>query len=156
VILTPGADYNNVGDPSVTQDQLVELAAIRTAYNDPTISRDLVVYSDNHGEFMVTANGDFKQDLSACAANVLGGGKQCKPGDTVGTGSISATIDYPDFRGKHFPISSNTATVTWTWGGYKDVTVEDGETPQYKYVVFHALDRDGFCWVDPFGTGRVS
>ena len=41
---------------------------------------------------------------------------------------------------------SNTATVTWTWGGYKDVTIEQGEDPQFKYVVFHAMDRDGFCY----------
>ena len=27
-----------------------------------SIARDLVVFSDNHGEFMVTANGDFKTD----------------------------------------------------------------------------------------------
>jgi hypothetical protein len=99
---------------------------------------------------MVTANGDFKTDLTACATNVLAGGKHCKPGDKVGTGSISATVDYPDFR-KHFPVKSNTATVTWTWGGYKDVTVENGETDQFKYIVFHAMDRDGFCSNSPLG-----
>jgi hypothetical protein len=120
---------------------------------DPTISRDMVVYSDNHGEFMVTANGDFKTDLTACATNVLAGGKLCKQGDKVGTGTIKATVDYPDFRGKHFPVESNQAVVTWLWGGYKDVTIEPGETDQFKYVVFHGLDRDGFC--SPLTTGAV-
>ncbi|MBK9341542.1 MAG: hypothetical protein IPN07_00545 [Dehalococcoidia bacterium] len=122
-----------------------ELNLIRNYYEDWTIARDLVVFSDNHGEFMVTANGDFKTDLTACTTNVLAGGKHCKTGDKVGTGTITATVDYPDFRGKHFPVLSNAATVTWLWGGYKDVTVENGETDQYKYIVFHAMDRDGFC-----------
>jgi hypothetical protein len=102
---------------------------------------------------MVTANGDFKTDLTACAANALAGGKLCKPGDKVGTGTISAVADYPDFK-KHFPVASNTATVNWIWGGYKDVTVEPGTTDQFKYVVFHAIDRDGFC--NAAAAGAVS
>ena len=130
-----------------------ELNLLREYFEDDTIARDLVVMSDNHGEFMVTANGDFKTDLTACTTNVLAGGKHCKPGDKVGTGTITATVDYPDFRGKHFPVLSNAATVTWTWGGYKDVTVEAGETDQYKYIVFHAMDRDGFC--SSLATGAV-
>ncbi|MBA4181586.1 MAG: hypothetical protein C0506_13430 [Anaerolinea sp.] len=130
---------------STAAGQLTELNLIRGYYKDDTIARTLVVFSDNHGEFMVTANGDFKTDLTACSTNTLGGGKQCKPGDKVGTSSIYATADYPDYRGKHFPVKSNTATVTWLWGGYKDVTVEPGETDQFKYIVFHAIDRDGFC-----------
>jgi hypothetical protein len=139
-----GTNSAGIGD-SFTTAQTTELAAIRTAYGDSTIARDLVIYSDNHGEFMVTANGDYRTDLTACATNVLAGGKHCKPGDKVGTGTITATVDYPEFRGKHFPVLSNAATVTWTWGGYKDVTVEAGETDQFKYIVFHGLDRDGFC-----------
>jgi hypothetical protein len=145
-----GANSAFFGDGTVSAAQAVELQAIRDAYGDQTIARDLVIYTDNHGEFMVTANGDFKTDLTACATNVLAGGKHCKPGDKVGTGSITATVDYPDFRGKHFPVLSNAATVTWTWCGYKDVTVEAGETDQFKYIVFHALDRDGFCY-NPLG-----
>jgi hypothetical protein len=131
-----------------------ELNLIRNYYEDWTIARDLVVFSDNHGEFMVSANGDFKTDLTACTTNVLAGGKHCKTGDKVGTGTITATVDYPDFRGKHFPVLSNAATVTWLWGGYKDVTVENGETDQYKYIVFHAMDRDGFC-ADTTGLDAV-
>lgn len=129
-----------------TAAQRAELQAIRDANGDQSITRDAVVYTDNHGEAMVTANGDFNTDLTACASNILGGGKHCKPGDVVGKGTITATADYPDFRGKHFPVQSNSAVVTWTWGGYKDVTIEAGEDPQYKYVVFHAMDRDGFCY----------
>ncbi|MGE3073109.1 MAG: hypothetical protein AB7N24_03210 [Dehalococcoidia bacterium] len=140
-----GANSQGFGD-SLSSAQAKELQAIRDAYGDQTIARDLVVFSDNHGEFMVTANGDFKTDLTACTTNVLAGGKHCAPGDHVGTGTITATVDYPDFTGKHFPVLSNAATVTWTWGGYKDVTIEAGETDQFKYVVFHGMDRDGFCY----------
>ncbi len=147
-----GTNSEGVGDALSSTDSK-ELGLIRNYYEDNSIARDLVVYSDNHGEFMVVANGDFKTDLTACATNVLSGGKHCKPGDKVGTGTIMATVDYPDFRGKHFPVLSNAATVTWTWGGYKDVTVENGETDQYKYIVFHAMDRDGFC--SALSTGAV-
>ena len=147
-----GVNSAGIGETLSSAD-ITELGIIRTAYGDTTIARDLVVFSDNHGEFMVAANGDFKTDLSACATNALAGGKHCKPGDKVGRGTIVATADYPDFRGKHFPVASNAVTVDWTWGGYKDVTIQPGETDQFKYVVFHALDRDGFCSVP---TGAVS
>ena len=147
-----GVNSAGIGEALSSADSS-ELTIIRNAYGDQTIARDLVVYSDNHGEFMVAANGDFKTDLSACATNALAGGKHCKPGDKVGKGTITATADYPDFRGKHFPVASNAVTVDWTWGGYKDVTIEKGETDQFVYVVFHALDRDGFCSVP---TGAVS
>jgi hypothetical protein len=147
-----GVNSAGIGE-ALSSTDLAELALIRTYYGDSTIARDLVVYSDNHGEFMVAANGDFKTDLSQCATNALAGGKHCKPGDKVGRATITATADYPDFRGKHFPVLSNAVTVDWTWGGYKDVTVQPGETDQFKYVVFHALDRDGFCSVP---TGAVS
>jgi len=149
-----GTNSEGFGDGTVTAAQATELAAIRVAYGDVTIARDLVVFSDNHGEFMVTANGDFKTDLTACTTNLLAGGKHCKPGDKVGTGTITATVDYPDFRGKHFPVLSNAATVTWTWAGYKDVTVEAATgVDQFKYIVFHGLDRDGFC--SSLGIGAV-
>ncbi|QFG03093.1 hypothetical protein [Tepidiforma bonchosmolovskayae] len=147
-----GVNSAGIGE-ALSSTDIAELTIIRNAYNDQTIARDLVVYSDNHGEFMVAANGDFKTDLSACATNALAGGKHCKPGDKVGKATITATADYPDFRGKHFPVASNAVTVDWTWGGYKDVTIEKGETDQFVYVVFHALDRDGFCSVP---TGAVS
>ncbi len=150
-----GSNMWGVGDTSVTSAQATELAAIRTAYGDGTIARDLVVYTDNHGEAMVAANGDFKLDYSGCAANALAGGKHCAPGDKAGASTITAVADYPDFRGKHYPLLSNVATVNWTWGGYKDVTIEAGETEQYKYVVFHAMDRDAFCYVAPTGSVQL-
>jgi hypothetical protein len=151
-----GTNSEGIGEIPVggTSADARELQLIRDYTGDPSVARDLVVYTDNHGEFMVAANGDFKTDLTACATNVLAGGKHCKPGDKVGTGTISATVDYPDFRGKHFPVLSNTATVNWLWGGYKQVDVVfDPNVDQYAYIVFSALDRDGFC--SPLGTGAV-
>lgn len=143
------------GDPltnpsnSANAKRVTELNDIRADYgNDPSIARDLVVFSDNHGEFMVAANGDFLPDLSSCATNSLGGGQQCAPGDAVGTGTVTAVADYPDFVGQSIgPVASNATTIDWTWGGYKSVSVEKdpaGNT-QYVYLVFHALDRDGHC-----------
>ncbi|MEZ4480429.1 MAG: hypothetical protein R3B97_04635 [Dehalococcoidia bacterium] len=149
------ANIAGIGE-GLTNTQKAELQKIRDIYGDQSITRDAVVYSDNHGEFMITANGDFNLDYSGCATNAIAGGKHCKPGDKVGAASIMATVDYPDFRGKHFPVASNTVTVDWTWGGYKDVTVEAGETPQFKYIVFHAMDRDGFCSFGYTTVGTVS
>lgn len=160
----PNTNPSGVKDWTVTAAELVELQDIRNVYKaastnpaeGASIGRTLVVYSDNHGEFMVTANGDFKLTYDECDSNVLGGGgKQCAQGDKVGTTTIYATADYPDFRGKHFPVRSEApdTTITWTWGGYKVVTIEDGETDFIKYVVFHALDRDAFCAIP---AGRVS
>lgn len=122
------------------------LADARTDYGDATISRDLTIFSDNHGEFMVAANGDVNLDYSGCSTNSLAGGHECKPGDTVGTGTVTAVADYPMLK-KHFPIGSNADTITWTWGGYKSVTIEKDPAgnAQFVYVVFHALDRDGHC-----------
>jgi hypothetical protein len=94
---------------------------------------------------MVIANGDFRLTYDECDANLIGGGRHCAAGDLVGSSDITATADYPDARGKHFPVRSNTATIDWTWGGFKEVTIEPGETEQFVYVVFRAQDRDGFC-----------
>jgi hypothetical protein len=142
-----------VGDP-VAVSKAAELDYIRDAYGDDTIARDLVVYTDNHGEAMVTANGDFNLTYAGCATNQLAGGHHCAPGDIVGTSSISAVANYPDFRGKHPPVTSNTAEVDWTWGGYKDVRIHDDPAgnDQFKFLVFHALDRDGFCDAADFGA----
>lgn len=153
IATVPGTNWAGVSDTSVTAAQATELAGIRTAYDDDTIGRTLVLYTDNHGEAMVAANGDFKLDYSGCAVNPVYGTPHCDTGDVVGSSSIFATADYPDFRGKHPPVQSFSAQVDWTWGGYKEVTVEDGETEQFKYVVLHVKDRDGFCSVP---TGAVS
>jgi hypothetical protein len=133
-----------------------ELAFARTTYVDNTIARRLTVFSDNHGEFMVIANGDANLTYDDCDVNLYSGKPHCAQGDVVGVSTISATADYPDFRGKHFPVSTNTATVNWTWGGYKEITVEDGETEQFKYIVIHILDRDAACQGLVTTTGRVS
>lgn len=134
-------------------------SAVQGAYNfwQPTrtlgeFPRSITIYSDNHGEFMVAANGDFNLNFAECATNAIGGGKVCDLGDKVGTSRITATADYPDFR-KHRPVSSNNVAIDWIWGGYTKVTVEDGEDPQIKYVVLHTVDRDGFCSIP---TGSVS
>lgn len=149
----PGKNWAGVSDTSVTATEVTELNGIRAAYGDNTIGRTLVLYTDNHGEAMVAANGDFKLDYSGCAVNPVYGSPHCDTGDVVGSSSIFATADYPDFRGKHPPVQSFSAQVDWTWGGYKEVTVEDGETEQFKYVVLHVKDRDGFCSVP---AGAVS
>jgi hypothetical protein len=167
-----GTNPQFVYDTSVASIERVELAQIRAAYANPystlkvqndaegqqdarAIGRTLVVFSDNHGEFMVAANGDFKLTYNDCATNLFGGptSHHCDVDDVVGTSTAVATVDYPDFRGKHFPLKSNTANITWTWGGYKDVRIHDDPTDieQFKYIVFHALDRDGFCRL-PEGT----
>ncbi|MEX0781724.1 MAG: hypothetical protein WD557_03675 [Dehalococcoidia bacterium] len=124
------------------------LAAIRAYVNsidtNANAARIKNVYSDNHGEAMVFANGDFRLAFTDCETNVIGGGKHCALDDVVGTSSIFAVADYPDFKKKP-QIASTPVDLTWTWGGYKEVTIEDGETDQFKYIVFRALDRDGFC-----------
>jgi len=145
-----GSNSAGIGETLSAAD-VTELGIIGSFHG--AVARDAVVYTDNHGEAMFAANGDFKTDLTACATNALAGGKHCKPGDKVGTATITATADYPDFRGKHFPVLSNAVTVDWLWGGYKDVTVHPGETDQFKYLVFHAMDRDAFC-TPP--TGAIS
>lgn len=139
---------------ALSSAQLAELAFISDTYGVP-VGRDLTIYSDNHGEAMVTANGDFNLTYDDCATNVLGGGKHCEPGDKVGTATINATADYPDRRGKHFPVKSADAHVNWIWAGYKTISLEDDPagSPQIKYLVFHALDRDGFCSIP---AGAVS
>ncbi|MCA9820960.1 MAG: hypothetical protein KC470_00030, partial [Dehalococcoidia bacterium] len=148
---------NRNGSPGqvISTKLAAELANAVSVYGDSTIARRLVVFSDNHGEFMVIANGDANLTFDECETNLYAGGHHCSMGDVVGVSTISATADYPDFRGKHFPVSTNTATVNWTWGGYKEVTVEDGETQQFKYIVLHALDRDGFCQNEN-ANGRIS
>jgi len=106
---------------------------------------------------MTWVNGDANLDFSGCSTSgpvsgtttpiVLLHGFFCKSGVTVGTSTLNALADYPDKR-KHFAVLSGDATITWTWGGIKDVTVvadPADATGQFHYVVFHVTDRDGFC-----------
>lgn len=115
------------------------------------------VYSDEHGIAMTWINGDANLTFDDCDAStptdndhdiVLLNGFFCEDGDVVGDSTINALADYPDKR-KHFAVLSEDATITWTWGGVKEITVEPGSSPQFNYVVFHVTDRDGFCGGSP-------
>lgn len=110
------------------------------------------VYTDNHGEAMTYVNGDADLTWADCDLNtpvpayniVQLSGYYCEQGDVVGNSTLGAVADYPDKR-KHQPIASGDVTITWTWGGIKNVTIEPGVTDQFNYVVLHVSDRDGFC-----------
>ena len=108
LLAVPGLAPNGTFDGSLSSADLAELTAKRQAAGDATLSRDLVLYSDNHGEFMVIANGNFKTGATA--------------GSIAGIGTISAVADYPDFRGKHFPVGSNQALVNWSRTNITSVT----------------------------------
>lgn len=116
------------------------------------------IYTDNHGEAMAWVNGDANLTFDDCDTSAAGtdpdlnivllNGVYCELDDVVGTSTITAVADYPDKR-KHFPLQSDPVTVTWTWGGIKQVTIEPGESDQFNYVVLHITDRDGFCGNSP-------
>ncbi len=123
----------------------------------PTGGYDMTkVYTDNHGEAMTWINGDANLAFTDCVSSagsanspvdhdiVLLSGYYCEKDDLVGSSTLGASVDYPDKR-KHFAIESNDVTITWVWGGIKEVTIEAGESAQFNYVVFHVTDRDGFC-----------
>lgn len=156
------ADWAAGDQPWADADEKAELEAeldeLRGLHGDDNIGRRIQVYSDNHGEFMVIANGDFLFSIANCGPNPLSGGKLCEPGDVVGAATIHADADYPDRRQALPPISSNNVEITWEWGGYKDVTVEPDPlgNDQFVYVVYHAIDRDGFCEVPSGAVSRGS
>ena len=113
------------------------------------------VYSDEHGNAMTWVNGDANLDFGGCVHSaadpahkvVLLNGFFCQSGDAVGSSTINALADYPDKR-KHFAVVSGDATISWTWGGIKNISVEpdpNDATGQFHYVVLHVTDRDGFC-----------
>jgi hypothetical protein len=138
--------------PGVGSDPCGDGSGVATGGFDVT-----KVYSDEHGNAMTWINGDANLSFTGCSTSapvsgtatpiVLLKGFYCKSGATVGTSTLNALVDYPDKR-KHFAIESGNVTVTWTWGGIKDVTVvpdPKDATGQFHYVVFHVTDRDGFC-----------
>jgi hypothetical protein len=114
------------------------------------------VYTDNHGEAFTWVNGDADLSFDDCDSStptendhdiVLLNGFFCELNDVVGNSTLGALVDYPDKR-KHFAELSNEVTMTWTWGGIKEVTVVPDpadNSGQFNYVVFHVTDRDGFC-----------
>ncbi len=153
-----GHGYADAVDTSLTTADREELAAIRLAYGqgsgDPwtdgeakSISRIMHLYTDNHGELMFAANGDFKLDFAGCDATSPDIGPACSPGTNVGMSTFAAIVDYPDFRGKHFPVQSGELEVAWLWNGYAEVTVERGATPDSQFIVVHMAARDGLCLV---------
>lgn len=152
--------YQATGDPSPLTHGNGQKVRIATG-GQQTGWDEIYVYSDNHGEAMVWANGDAGLSFSGCQDAIgpdgVGDGTVvsidgflCQDGDVVGASTITATVQYPDFI-KHSALSSNEVTVDWTWGGHKYVTVEDdpGGTDLFKYVVLHLADRDGFCGSSP-------
>jgi len=105
--------------------------------------------TDLDGYATVDTYGDYNLSFEGCPVNPLGQGADCRPGDVVGRTRYFARVEYPGLRGKHPPINSNTVETIFEWAGYKRVTiVDDPLNPQYKYVVAHLKDRDGYCDAD--------
>ena len=110
------------------------------------------IYTDNHGEAMAYVNGDANLTFDDCDTGAGSAGNSivqlsgyyCEDGETVGTSSLTAAADYPDKR-KHEPLDSNDVSITWTWGGTKEVSIVPGANAQFNYVVLSVTDRDGFC-----------
>ena len=131
---------------------------------DPNGFTSITVYTDNNGEAMAWVNGDYNTDLSNCASSPASApaglgifgidGYYCPNGTNVGTATLQATIDYPDKR-KHREVDTNTVTIDWTWGGIKEVTVEQGGDFTW-FIIFHVLDRDGYCGAIPGDPRGVS
>lgn len=112
------------------------------------------IYSDNHGEAMAWVNGDANLTFDDCDNNlsshaiVLLSGHYCELNDIVGTTTVTANADYPDKKPHQDVDADDPVTITWTWGGTKDISVVDDaadSTGQFNYVVFRVTDRDGGC-----------
>ncbi|WP_192498111.1 hypothetical protein [Tepidiforma bonchosmolovskayae] len=103
--------------------------------------------SDGQGQATIATYGDFNLTFEECPANRITGNPHCEPEHIVGRGRYFAVAEYPEptTRGKNPAVASNVAETVWRWAGYKRVTVVNGESPQFKYVVAHLKDRDGFC-----------
>jgi len=108
------------------------------------------IYTDNRGEGMFFANGDFNlfadRDLDECRTDAVSGAPDCSPGDVVGESNITVIGDYPYFR-KHSAVLSNPVVKTWEWEGYKRVTSERIDAT-HTAIVAHLVDRDGYCKYD--------
>lgn len=104
-----GSGYaaDGASDTSLTSAELDAISQLRQSASDPSIARDLVIYSDNHGEFMVAANGAFRAGPSTA--------------EVAGTATISAVADYPEFS-KHWPVTSDPVSVTWLWTYISSIT----------------------------------
>jgi hypothetical protein len=100
-------------------------------------------YTDNRGEGMFFANGDFMLSYDDCRADPVSGAPDCSPGKVVGNTTITVIGDYPYFR-KHPAVLSNPVEKTWEWGGFKDVEAVRIDA-NHTAIIAHLLDRDGFC-----------
>ncbi len=116
----------------------------------------IAVYSDNAGVAMAAINGDAELTFAECDNNLAAhliiepiDGHYCEQNDIVGTSTVSANVDYPDKKPHQDIDASSPVTITWRWGGIKDITTAPGETvggePISTYVILNVQDRDGFC-----------
>jgi len=102
-------------------------------------------YTDNRGEGMFFANGDFNLKYGDCRKDPVSGAPDCsnvRP-DVVGSSKITVIGDYPYFR-KHPAVLSNPVVKTWEWGGFKDVESVRIDA-NHIAIIAHLLDRDGYC-----------
>jgi hypothetical protein len=158
VVSCAGASEDAVDDGNPATDPCGDGSGVLTGGY-----KTIYVYSDNHGEARALINGDADLDFQDCfddstttPIDIDGEGdiKQingfyCNNGDVVGVSTVDVTVNYPDKQGKHYPLSPDPVTITWTWGGIKEVTVEQTAGDQFSYVIFHVTDRDGFCAGSP-------
>jgi len=100
-------------------------------------------YTDNRGEGMFFANGDFNLSYDECRTDAVSGAPDCSPGKVVGESNITVIGDYPYFR-KHSAVLSNPVVKTWEWGGFKTVTAERIDAT-HTAIIAHLVDRDGYC-----------
>jgi len=158
---TDGDGYGNVCDwnASVPYDEtapipypfwtiLNKLEREDTSETNPALTKRpyyIEFYTDNRGEGMFFANGDFMLSYDDCRTDPVSGAPDCsnaKP-DVVGKSTITVIGDYPYFR-KHSSVLSNPVVKTWTWGGFKDVESVRIDA-NHTAIIAHLLDRDGFC-----------
>ncbi|GIW18879.1 MAG: hypothetical protein KatS3mg064_2036 [Tepidiforma sp.] len=149
-----GANSAGIGE-ALSSTDIAELGIIRAAYGDNTIARDLVVYSDNHGEFMVAANGDFKTDLSGLRDQRARRRQALQARRQGRQGHHHRHRRLPGLPRQALPGRAPTPSrSTGPGAATRTSPIDDGrDRPVQVYVVFHALDRDGFCSVP---SGAVS
>jgi hypothetical protein len=117
-----------------------------TSEADPALKKRpwyIEFYTDNRGEGMFFANGDFNLGYDDCRTDPVSGAPDCRPADVVGSSTIAVIGDYPYFR-KHSAVLSNPVEKTWEWGGFKDVEAVRIDA-NHTAIIAHLVDRDGFC-----------
>jgi hypothetical protein len=158
VVSCGGASEDTVDDGNPATDECGDGSGVLTGG-----FKQIFVYSDNHGEAQAIINGDADLDFQGCFDNSTptpvttdGGsvikainGFYCNLGDIVGVSTVDVVVNYPDKQGKHYPLAAGPLTITWTWGGIKEITVEQTAGDQFSYITLHVTDRDGFCSDSP-------